>query len=672
MRFSFSWLKEYLDTDASPQQIFDALNSLGLEVEEFKETKDPIYAIGLTPNLAHCFSVFGIARELLSLISGTLKPPPSLAFDSQKNSIALSTQYCKGFAYLLTSYTQAPSPSWMIERLEIAGIQSKNLAVDITNYVLLELGHPLHAYDASTVDCNHLEIRQAHSSEKLHLLNDTVIALDSEDLVITSQGSPIALAGVMGGLKTQVTEHTSSLLFEAALFDPIAIRKTAKRHHLLTDASKRFEKGVDPQGMAPAVFRAQQLLQTLSKSHQTHFYLQSESFQSKKISLSLVKINLVLGTLLSMSEVESFLQKLGFSVDSDDEMITVTVPSFRQDINIDVDLIEEVGRVYGYDAIFDNPKPVMYRTSSFPSHPRFEMIQQVRSFLLTQGLQEWVSCDLISPKLENLVAHDQLSKTQIHVQNPCSIDHSVLRTSLLPNFLEIAHRNVNHNCFSIAGFEIGLVHFKDGEQYKETLVASILMMGSTTPSSWNQRTHEYDFFDLKGLIENFITHFKLPFFPFERSDFDCFHPGQQARFHYNQEEIGVLGQLHPSIAGQFDLKHPLFFAEFNLDSLAPLMTPFVKMTPLPLYPGTHRDWTVTLPKNLPYQKILEACQINLPELKSIALLDVYLDEKLGSDQKNVTMRFEYRDPNTTLSLKEIDKLHDQVISNAQKTLDNLL
>lgn len=676
MRFPLSWLKDYLITEASADDIYNALNDLGIEVEHINlHVSDPIFEVAITPNLSHCASIFGLARELLAVLQGKLIQPKldyssNLAFDLKVQNE--DVKKCMGHAYVIVHCSEVETPEWMKQRLLTANIQPRYFSVDVTNYVLLELGHPLHAYDLKKLPSDQIVVRQASRGTPIELIDGQTLHLTSEDLVIHSGEEPIALAGVMGGSKSAVTHETTSILIEAALFDPVMIRKTCKYHHLISAAARLFEKGIDPKGCERALQRALYLIQKYGSGQCSEIEKEVVIPVEKTLQISLPKINHLLGTACSVCEVEIFFQRLNLQPKTMDEIFEVTIPTYRQDLKIEVDLIEEVARLYGFEQIFEITQPVYYQASSLDSHPKLTLIQNVTHYLLTEGLQEWVTCNLISAKFADFVMHDLFDHAStIELLNPSSSHYRILRTSLLPNFLHLASNNMNHKILNISGFEVGYIHFKEKEAYRETLVASILCMGGV-PATWNTKGKGFDFFDLKGIVERLLFRFGLTTVTFDPSNFENFHPGRQAKLSCGSKIVGILGQLHPFLLSGLDLPEQLFFAEINLEALAPSIQDKTLFQPLPVYPGSTRDWTITVPTSLSFSVLKEASQYCISELQSVSLLDVYLDEKLGSSQKNVTLRFEYRAFNKTLSDTQVDQIHQKVVSHTKEALNKIL
>lgn len=632
---------------------------------------DTIFEISLTPNLSHCSSVLGVSREL-SATTGFPVIYPNVQLKETEKPIQDQVKVTVTEPLLCSRYACrfiegvkiGPSPDWMQKRLLQCGIRPINNVVDVTNYVLLEMGHPLHAFDFSLVKGAEIIVRTAHEQEKMVTLDGKERELPKQALLICDREKPIAIAGIMGGQNSEVSDQTHTILLEAAYFDSRNIRKMSKSLGLLTDASKRFERGVDPTQVLASLDRAAELIQQLAGGviAQGILDVKSHEFFPKTVTCRLSRINSLLGIHISASEVESIFQKLGFSVQYDgQDLFSVQVPTYRNDISLEVDLIEEVARIYGYDNI--EKRAPRYHGSTIPDAPIFHFEREVRGQLIAAGLQEFLTCDLIGPSLLQLVGDSLMDEaTQVKVVNPTSIEQSVLRTSLLPGILQLIKHNWDRQNRHISGFEVGRVHFKEGSRYIEDPVVAIVLTGKSRPHHWNQKPEDVDFFDLKGIIETFLHELRIPACTFEKSDLEIFHPGRRASVQVGALKIGSLGEVHPAICRKLDVGQRIFFAEFNLLDLMGVRQEEPRMREVPIYPSSERDWTLTLKNSIPIQNVFDwihAVRSNL--LEEVVLLDVYTSDKLGKDCKNVTFRFTYRDAKRTVAQEKVDADHARIM-----------
>ncbi len=547
---------------------------------------DTIFEISLTPNLAHCNSYIGIAREL-SAATGISLTLPKITInedihDNIDNHIKikiLDNVKCPRYACrFIRDVDIKTSPDWIITRLEASGIRPINNVVDITNYVLLEWGHPMHAFDYDLIEEKQLLIRPAQEKEKFTSLDDKPRVLSSSDVVISDPHRSLAIAGVMGGQNSEVSYNTRNILLEAAYFQPGSIRKTSKSLSLSTESSKRFERGCDPNALLTVLNRAAMLIQEVAGGSIVGgcIDVREQEFPSKSIFCRLNRLNSLLGIHLSIGEVESIFQRLNFHCHwNGHDAFKVTIPTYRVDINAEVDLFEEVARLYGYDKIpLCNTR---YHGTQIPHSPIFLFEREVRRHLFASGLQEFLTCDLVGPTLMNIVQDTTTSPdTLVQVLNPTSIEQSVMRTSLLPGLLQVIKVNFDHQHPDVCGFEIGRLHFKQGDQYKEPSAVGIILTGKNRPHHWDQKPREVDFFDLKGILESLLEELGVENISFKDNHLATFHPERQAGIYVNSNEIGSMGEIHPAIQRRLDVPQKIYFAEFTLHDVLRLRKPRIK------------------------------------------------------------------------------------------------
>ncbi|WP_194848341.1 phenylalanine--tRNA ligase subunit beta [Candidatus Neptunochlamydia vexilliferae] len=623
---------------------------------------DVIFEVSLTPNLGHCMSLLGIAREVAALLDQKAIPPKITLDEGGAAGIEVEIKepencYRYGCRWI-TGVKVGPSPDWMKTRLENAGIRSINNVVDVTNYVMLEMGQPLHAFDGKKIRDQKISVQSTESSIPFETLDGEKRTIPPGILMIHDGKGPVAVAGVMGGANSEVSETTTEVILEAAHFNPSAVRKGAKMLGLRSESSARFERGVDFERVTAALDRAASLLGgTVSQIVDSV----SKERKRKTVKVRLSRVNALLGTELSLAEVESFLKRLEMTVKTEEETCHVTVPTYRNDITEEIDLIEEVARIYGYNNIEKQEPRVV--NSSLPHAPIYLMKKEVRERLIGAGLQEFLTCDLISSELSNLCLEKQLGeKEEIHVLKPSSVDQSILRMSLLPGMLQAVKHNFDRKNHNLSAFEVGRIHFKEGKGFQERLTAAILLTGKRTPHHFESKPGAVDFFDLKGILENLLTAFDVKGAQFEPSRLKSFHPGKQATLSIGDLRLGVLGEVHPSRLERLGIEERIFFAQIDLHDLIEVRGKEKKMTPLPQFPGSERDWTVTVQHDVPmgsFSNVLKAFPSKL--LKEFYLLDLYESEKIGKDRKNVTFRFVYRNDRQTIEQPQVDKEHERMI-----------
>lgn len=649
---------------------FDAHIPEGADVAEMYT--DTILEISLTPNLGHCASILGVARELSAALNIPLNYQPVSVVEDGPHSIAHEIQVkvshsagCPRYSgRLVRDVKIGPSPSWLKQRLEKSGLRPINNVVDVTNYVLLELGQPLHAFDFDRLEGKAIDVRLATANESFVTLDGKERVLAAEDLVICDGARPVALAGVMGGQNSEVTEATTSIFIEAAYFTPSVIRRTSKRLGLQTDSSRRFERGCDPNIVLQAADRAAALIQLIAggKVSSDFIDIKSGAFPEKVVECRLKRIEELLGIHLGVSEIEDIFKRLGFrSHWNGRDVYTVHVPTYRHDVNYEVDLIEEVARLYGYDNI-PRKSPVCH-PSSIPHAPIFVFEREVRRRLMERGLQEIITCDLIGPTLMNIVQDNSLPEDmQVRVLNPTSIEQSVLRTSLLPGMLQSVKLNYDHQIHDLSLFEVGRIHFRKETHFKEQSVAGIILSGKDRPHHWDRKPQEWDFYDLKGIVETFLSLLNIPAATFRPNALNTLHPGRQAAIFVGDLEVGSMGEVHPDVMTRLDVPKKVYFAEINLHDLFKVRLDTQQMKEIPIYPGSERDWTVTLKETLPIETVFDAIhKVRSPLLEQVTLLDIYRSEKLGKELKNVTFRFVYRDLAKTISQTAVDGEHARIL-----------
>lgn len=640
---------------------------------------EKILDVSLTPNLGHCNSVLGISRELSAVSNQPVKLPSvrltengeaieKFATVDVKNKESCPRYTCR----VIHGVKIAPSPTWLQNRLTACGLRPINNVVDITNYVLLEMGHPLHAFDLDQLSDRKIIVRDAVQEETITTLDNKQRALFGGDLLICDADKPVALAGVMGGINSEVSDSTVNLLIESAYFKAGAIRKTSKRLGLLTDASRRFERGTDPNILIEALDRATALIVEIAGGQVAKgvINIKEKEFLELIIPCRISRANQILGTHLGVSEVETIFQKLGFSTNWDGtDTFAVKVPTYRTDIHAEIDLIEELARIYGYDNI--GLHHARFYSSALPHTPVFEFEREVRSHLVSEGLQEFLTCDLIGPTIIEKVKEGLMpDDASIKVLNPVSIEQSVLRTSLMPGLLNLAKYNWDHQNQDISGFEIGRIHFRKGEQFKEQSMVGIILTGKVRPHHWDYKPREVDFYDLKGIIENLLTELRIQNFTFQSQMLGGFHGGRQASVFVNGLELGSLGEVHPEILRRLDMPQRILYAELNLHDLMQIRQKELKMQPISVFPASERDWTLSLQPKEPVKMVFDAIQtFSSPYLEKFDLIDLYCGENGKNDFKNVTFRFVYRDKDKTIEQETVENEHARLIAFVSKNMN---
>lgn len=624
---------------------------------------DPVFEISLTPNLGHCMSALGIARELAAALQKKVHCPKATVFEENEKPIAKAiqvsvqneTQIPRYMARIIEHVKVGPSPFWLQRVLLAAGQHPVNNIVDATNYILLKTGQPLHAFDYDKIEGKTISVQVSSKTESFTALTGEELEIPVGTLIISDAKKPIAIAGVMGGANSAITEATQTILLEAASFDPIAIRRASKKMGLRTDSSLRFEKGVDPSSVGDFLAQAAQLIIELSggTAMKGTIDCKQQAFEPRKIACRAARVNKILGTKISKNEMLDIFHRLQFKVHEEGDIFIVEVPLFRNDILEEIDLVEEVARIYGYNHI-ERPIPRAL-TPQIPNDPDYLFETELRRRLIALGLQEFLTCDLISPKLMALAEELSLNKhTLLQTLHSKSEEYSILRPSLLPGLLQVIGSNLDHKNQQFAAFELGRIHFLQDNKPVEFPMVALLLTGEESPHHWDRPSQETDFFDLKGFVENLLLGLRIYRHKFLPSMHPTFHPGRQADLFVDSLRIGSLGELHPVLLNKLNIKQRVYYAELNAHDLQALRGPPATLTPLSQFPSSERDWTLSMDPKTTILPVFDAirCVVS-PLLEKFEVIDVYQ----AADKTNVTLRFIYRDRSKTVSFEEVEAAH---------------
>lgn len=637
---------------------------------------DPIFEISLTPNLGHVMSIIGVARELAAILNKTVKKPhisfhPILSISTnEKIKVETDPKLCPIYCALYIENIQVgPSPSWLKKRLELCNFHSVNNIVDIMNYVMLELGQPLHAFDFDKLEGKKISVGPSKKEQTFLGLDKIERKLPHDSLVIKDEKKILAVAGIMGAESSSIDQNTTKILIESALFDPISIRKTSRQINLRSESSQRFEKRVDSSNLIFVLKRVAHLIEMIIPSAKiANDFIEKKEIKIEKIKISLriSRTNQILGTKLSSNEIQAILKRLECEISKESEnQIEILVPLYRNDLKEEIDLIEEVARIYGYNNI--EKKSPLIHLGALTSSPIYLFEKDIQNIFISQGMQEVITCDLISPFLAKILEEKFIPKSDmIQVLHFKSEDQSILRASFLPSFLQIAQFNHYHKNFDLSIFEIGKVHFKKNDDFCEQLASALMICGKNRPHHWKEKPRDVDFYDMKGILENLFHSLKIENYGFKKSHHPCFHPQKQAAIFLNEIEIGIAGEVHPSILKEFDIKKPIFFAEMNDQYLMDHQKEDLKFKPIPSFPSSERDLTIKTTEEIDLKAIFD--KIGSPLLESLFILDLYEDPKAKDNSKNITLRFVYRDKNKTISFEEVEKEHDKITKELLKKI----
>ncbi|HDB4257063.1 TPA: phenylalanine--tRNA ligase subunit beta [Staphylococcus aureus] len=637
----------------------DALQALYLD--------DQVMEFDLTPNRADALSMIGTAYEVAALYNTKMTKPETTSNElelSANDELTVTIENEDKVPYysarVVHDVTIEPSPIWMQVRLIKAGIRPINNVVDISNYVLLEYGQPLHMFDQDAIGSQQIVVRQANEGEKMTTLDDTERELLTSDIVITNGQTPIALAGVMGGDFSEVKEHTSNIVIEGAIFDPVSIRHTSRRLNLRSESSSRFEKGIATEFVDEAVDRACYLLQTYANGKVLKDRVSSGELGAfiTPIDITADKINRTIGFDLSQNDIVTIFNQLGFDTEINDDVITVQVPSRRKDITIKEDLIEEVARIYGYDDI-PSTLPVFEKVTSGQLTDRQYKTRMVKEVLEGAGLDQAITYSLVSK--EDATAFAMQQRQTIDLLMPMSEAHASLRQSLLPHLIEAASYNVARKNKDVKLFEIGNVFFANGEGELPDQVEYLsgILTGDYVVNQWQGKKETVDFYLAKGVVDRVSEKLNLEF-SYRRADIDGLHPGRTAEILLENKVIGFIGELHPTLAADNDLKHTYVF-ELNFDALMAVSVGYINYQPIPRFPGMSRDIALEVDQNIPAADLLSTIHAHGGNiLKDTLVFDVYQGEHLEKGKKSIAIRLNYLDTEETLTDERVSKVQAEI------------
>ena len=643
---------------------------LGTPLSEALGLDDVVFELEITPNRPDCLSLIGVAREIRAETGNPLKLP---TVDPQESDINIrdltsvtidAPDLCPRYAArVIQGVKVTESPAWLQQRLESVGIGVINNIVDVTNFVLMEYGQPLHAFDYHKLAENRIVVRRARDDEQITTIDEVARELTSDTLVIADAEKPVALAGIMGGYNSEITETTCDVLLESAYFNPLSIRATAKALGISTEASYRFERGADPGAVLAALDRAAQLIAELTGGTICDGIVDVYPGQQSltEIQLRPERVNFVLGTTIETAEMVQILDRLGFDVDITGKVYQVVVPTFRSDVTREIDLIEEIARVYGYDNI-----PTTLPKGDIPvpaPTPKTEARRRIKHFLLAAGMMEAVNYSFCDPNCFDKIrlnVDDPLRNT-LQLRNPLSPEMSVLRTTLTPGLLENAQHNRNHQIDTIALFEIGGVFVHDGEEKEPERVTGVLA-GQIGEGVYSDPYRHPDFFDIKGLVEGMLEVCGVVDWTLQKTDAPTFHPGRNAEVLLGDRRIGVFGEVHPEVLENYDLPYKAYLFEFDLEGLADAATFAKRFEPISIYPKVARDLAIVVDKetlsDMPTGLIYTT---GGDSVDSVRLFDVYEGEQVPEGKKSLAYTITYHSATETLTDKAVNALHDEVV-----------
>lgn len=682
MKITYRWLREFIDFEWTVKELSDKLTFSGIEVEAVEPLPDGDFMLDLeiTPNRPDCLSLLGIARDVRALSGGRLIPPDcgvSEAGPAISGLASLTVEDGRGcpryLARVITGVRVAESPGWLKQKIEKIGLRPVNNVADVTNLVMYELGHPLHAFDYDKLEGQAIVVRRAKPGEDLTTLDGVQRKLSAEHLVIADARRPVALAGIMGGLDSEISGGTQNVLLESAYFDPDRVRLGSRALGLKTDASYRFERGADPLVLRKAADRAARLISELAGGQVASGVLnvaQTEFPEFRPLSLRPERANGLLGTAIPAQRMAEILNGLELKAEVVGSEIRVMVPSFRRDLEREVDLIEEVGRIYGYDNLPDDglapwAVPAIKRSKDL-------FLSGIGRALAGLGFCEHYGLTLTDPaRLGELDLSPVLpSLPAVELVNPLSSDLAALRPSLLPGLLEAARRNLNNGIASVRLFEVGKVFQPGPDVPRESLRLAVLAAGPIQPQGWDAPARQADFFDIKG-VAGFIAEWAGTG-PCEFSPAACraLHPGRSASLIIGGRAVGCCGELAPGRAQSWGIRERVYYLELDLEGLIQGWDRHGRRyRELPRFPAVRRDLALELAEQVECREVMELIRrLAGPDLEEVKLFDLYQGKQIEKGKKSMAFALVYRAANRTLTDTEVAEIHRRVVDGLKDKL----
>ena len=665
-----------LGLDAAGIMVLDPKLPAGKKLQPALALSDTMIDIDLTPNRPDCLSVIGIAREIAAIQNTSIRYPDYHIADAGENIAELTSvsieapDFCPRYtARLVVDIEIGPSPYWLQDNLMSIGMRPINNIVDITNFVMMETGQPLHAFDFDQLAENRIVVRAAEEGERFTTLDEKERRLSRDILLICDGEKPVGIGGVMGGMNSEIGDSTTRVLLESAYFNPVSIRKTAKKLGLNTEASHRFERGVDPRGTINALNRAARLMTELAGGRLVTGLIDEhpQPVEIKTIRLSLAATNRLLGIQFDAETVTSLLKSIEFKVSAEDAgHLLVDPPSFRVDVTRPEDLMEEVARLSGYNNI-----PTTYPKRPAEGRPLLKplaMRNRFRRLMSGFGFSEAINYSFISRDACNRLElkDDDPRRRTVAILNPLSEEQAVMRTSLVPGLLETMHRNLSQQEKNLKLFEIGKVYLGKGPDRlpDEVEILAGLWCGARSAASWHGDEAGCDFFDLKGAVDGLLKAIDIAgidFIGLPETSCTYTRPGYSARILSGEDQIGVIGEVHPQVLRHFDLKQTAYIFELNIDSILPLIPEEKQSRPIPKFPAVSRDATLIVDKDIESRQILKRVeQLDEPLIEDVHLFDIFEGEPIPAGSKSISFRIIYRSDARTLEDEEINALHKAV------------
>ncbi len=685
MKVSYSWLKKFVEFDSDSDWLSHNLTMAGLEVDACEKIKnkngqeDTVLEIGLTPNRSDCLSIMGVAREISALTGNPLK---KLDFEIQESDVPVKEltsvtleepEMCPRYVgRVISNVKVGPSPVWLMEYLESIGQRTINNVVDVTNFVMFELGHPMHAFDYNLLEENRIVVRKARQGETFEAIDRTQCRLHEEVLVIADANKAVALAGIMGGLTSEVNENTGTVLLECAYFDPALVRKTSKEYKIHSESSHRFERGTDPNQLERVIDYAASLISELSGGKVAKGRIDKfpTPVPNAEINLRVERTNKILGGNIKAEEIQGYLERLGFVVSTvDANTFNVSVPTFRTDITREIDLIEEIARLNGYNKI--QPTLPMCSIAEAEQSNLSLFNQKVKEIFSGFGFQEIITYSFLNKESFDylqLPEGDRL-RNCVSIINPISQEMDVLRTTLIPSTLETIARNINAGIFDLMFFEVGKV-FQDkgaGQLPMEEVHLVAAVTEKVKDDLWNTKDSTRDFFSIKGVLQAFGERIHAEPWETEPRGYPFFASGSSVCLNAKRKQIGTMGEIHPRVIDFYKITQKVFLFELNLSAFHTGLIPTPTFEPVPRYPSTLRDIAIVVGKTVKTKEIVDAIQdMGGDTLREVSIFDQFEGGNIPEDQKSLAYSLVFRSNSGTLTDEEVDGLQQKILDGLGK------
>ncbi len=686
MLISYNWLKDLIKTDMTPREMADKLTSAGNAVEGIEEHDDDfVFDIDLTSNRGDCLSHLGIAREINAISdcgfrNSDFEEIPKAEITNPQLVEIRDPDLCYRFtARVIRNVKIGPSPEWLVKRLEAVGERSINNVADITNFVMHELGNPMHSFDLANLKESRIVVRRAQPGEMITTLDEVERRLDESMLMICDAEKPLAVGGVMGGFDSGITESTTDVLLEVAYFNRDSIRQTSRKLKLSTEASHRFERGVDIENLKRASDRATRLICELAGGEAGEFVdvfptePEPKTIESSDIANAVHRLT---GLKVSLDEILGILKSLGITEESkiqNPKSKIFLVPPWRHDLNIEEDLVEEVARIIGYDKIGEELAPAFGAGEYQPNEMRKFHLRQA---LANLGFDEAISYSFIDTKYDGRfelvdgLVNEGLDEKFITLQDSIIEGATRMRATLIPGLLEAVRTNLNHQQRNLALFELGKVFAASTEENGlpvERELFALVMSGSKLLEHKALPAAEVDFYDAKGALESALDAIVAPALTYSAAEVSHLRSGQSALISLNGSPVGTIGRLSDEVAASFKFRQPVFVAEVDLESILAADADAILYRPLAVYPSIQRDVSFLVKRSLTFGAIRDAIlRENFELLRKVSFADIYEGKGIAGDERSLTIRLEYRSDERTLLEEEVEKVHSAILASIER------